>query len=733
MAVLMIFHMFAAIALPAYGDAFIGVNIGTDATNMPSPTEVVALLKAQGIQHVRLYDADRAMLRTLANTGIRVIVSVPNDQILGIGQSNATAANWVARNVIAHVPATNITAIAVGSEVLTSLPNAAPVLVSALKFIQAALVAANLDQQIKVSTPHSSSVILDSFPPSQAFFNKTWDPVMVPLLNFLQSTGSYLMLNVYPYYDYMQTNGVVPLDYALFRPLPPNKEAIDSNTLLHYTNVFDAIVDAAYFAMSYLKFTNIPILVTESGWPSKGDSSEPDATVDNANTYNSNLIRHVLNNSGTPKQPGIAVSTYIYELYNEDLRSGPVSENNWGLFYANGAPVYTLHLTNSGTVFANDTTNQTFCVAKSNADTKMLQAALDWACGPGKVDCSPLLQGQPCYEPNSVASHATYAINAYYQQMAKSAGTCDFKGVASVTTTNPSKDGGKNVTSVNGTALAPSTNSTNSGKKMIKRAQCRLRHLKSKREVMAMQIGKDLSELIQNGHQETAIMRSLTDDQKYKVVDEIASDNCLQQEVKEHIGNQLVESDGETNHTIAEYTSTENSALVYSVQQYPPCGEEMEKEDFPDLQNKGETMALGPSSEGVSLLPYAEAMVEYYVEEIEESENFESKDGQEESASERSSIRVGLRKSKGAPKKRLKRRSSLLERQGTTENGCIIYYQQPCKSPSTQNYGTTQYNRMRKKPLIEGNPQTKYNLDKENCIQSCQSQGYTKRKAFNLD
>lgn len=106
-------------------DAFIGVNIGTDVTNMPSPTEVVALLKAQGIQHVRLYDADRAMLRTLANTGIRVIVSVPNDQILGIGQSNATAANWVARNVIAHVPATNITAIAVGSEVLTSLPNAA--------------------------------------------------------------------------------------------------------------------------------------------------------------------------------------------------------------------------------------------------------------------------------------------------------------------------------------------------------------------------------------------------------------------------------------------------------------------------------------------------------------------------------------------------------------------------------------------------------------------------------
>ncbi|KAH9746235.1 glucan endo-1,3-beta-glucosidase 3 [Citrus sinensis] len=435
--VLLLF-LLAVSAASADKDAFIGVNIGTDLSDMPSPTQVVALLKAQNIRHIRLYDADRAMLLALANTGIQVTISVPNDQLLGIGQSNATAANWVARNVAAHVPTTNITAIAVGSEVLTVLPNAGPVLVSALKFIHSALVAANLDDQIKVSTPHSSSIILDSFPPSQAFFNRSWDPVMVPLLKFLQSTGSYLMLNVYPYYDYMQSNGVIPLDYALFRPLPPNKEAVDANTLLHYTNVFDAIVDAAYFAMSDLNFTNIPLVVLESGWPSKGDSSESDATIDNANTYNSNLIRHVLNNTGTPKHPGIAVSTYIYELYNEDLRPGSVSEKNWGLFNANGVPVYTLHLTGAGTVLANDTTNQTFCVAKDGADKKMLQAALDWACGPGKVDCSALLQGQPCYEPDNVISHSTYAFNAYYQQMAKAPGTCDFKGVATITTTDPS-------------------------------------------------------------------------------------------------------------------------------------------------------------------------------------------------------------------------------------------------------------------------------------------------------
>ncbi|XP_058108246.1 glucan endo-1,3-beta-glucosidase 2-like isoform X2 [Magnolia sinica] len=418
-------------------DAFIGVNIGTELSDMPDPTQVVALLKAQNIHHIRLYDADRGMLLALANSGIRVTISVPNNELLGVGQSNATAANWVSRNVAAHIPATNITAIAVGSEVLSTLPNAARVLVNALQFIHSALVASNLDKLIKVSTPLPSSIILDSFPPSQAFFNRSWDPVLVPMLKFLQSTDSYFMLNVYPYYDYMQSNGAIALDYALFKPLTPNKEAVDSNTLLHYTNVFDAVLDATRFAMAYLNYTNIPVVVTETGWPAKGDASEPDANVDNANTYNSNLIKHVLNNTGTPKYPGVPVSTYIYELYNEDLRPGSVSEKNWGLFDANGAPIYILHLTDSGVVLANDTTNQTYCRVKEGADPKMLQAALDWACGPGKVDCSPLLQGQPCYEPDTVEAHATYAFDTYYHKMGRSPGSCSFNGVASITTTDP--------------------------------------------------------------------------------------------------------------------------------------------------------------------------------------------------------------------------------------------------------------------------------------------------------
>jgi hypothetical protein len=51
----------------------------------------------------------------------------------------------VNKNVAAYIPDTNIMGICVGSEVLTTVPNAALVLVSAMKFLHFALVAANLD------------------------------------------------------------------------------------------------------------------------------------------------------------------------------------------------------------------------------------------------------------------------------------------------------------------------------------------------------------------------------------------------------------------------------------------------------------------------------------------------------------------------------------------------------------------------------------------------------------
>ncbi|PNT39004.1 hypothetical protein POPTR_004G010500v4 [Populus trichocarpa] len=419
-------------------EPFVGINIGEDVSNLMSATELVSFLQFQKVTHIKLYDVDPDILKALANTKIRVIISVPNNQLLAIGSSNTTAASWIGKNVVAYYPQTVITAIAVGDEVLTTVPSSAPLLMPAIESLYSALVAENLHNQIKISTPHSASIILDSFPPSQSFFNQSWISVIQPLLHFLSRTGSPLMMNFYPYYVFMQNKGVVPLDNSLFKPLTPSKEMVDPNTLLHYTNVLDAMVDAAYFSMKNMNFTDVVVLVTESGWPSKGDSKEPYATIDNADTYNSNLIKHVLDRSGTPLHPEITSSVYLYELFNEDLRSPPVSEANWGLFYANSTPVYLLHVSGSGTFLANDTTNQTYCIVMDGVDSKTLQAALDWVCGPGRANCSEIQPGENCYQPNNVKNHASYAFDSYYQKEGRASGSCDFKGIAMTTTTDPS-------------------------------------------------------------------------------------------------------------------------------------------------------------------------------------------------------------------------------------------------------------------------------------------------------
>ncbi|XP_022859371.1 glucan endo-1,3-beta-glucosidase 4-like [Olea europaea var. sylvestris] len=416
--------------------AFIGINIGTDISNLPSATDIIRILKTHQISHVRLFDSDAHMLSALSNTGIEVMVGVTNEEVLGIGESPSAAATWINKNVAAYMPGTNITAIAVGSEVLSSIPNAAPVLVPAMNNLYKALVATNLNYLVKVSTPQSMGLIPRPFPPSTATFNTTWNSTIFQILRFLRNTNSFYMLNAYPYYEYVKSNGIFPIEYALFQPLSSVKQIVDPNTLFRYNSMFDALVDATYNSIAALKFSKIPVVVTETGWPWFGGASEPYATVENAETFNNNLIRRVSNDSGPPSQPDVPINTCIYELFNEDRRPGPVSERNWGVLFSNGTAVYSISLSNSDGRGANSST--VFCIAKPGADERSLRSGLNWACGPGQANCRAIQQGQPCYLPDTWQNHASYAYNDYYQKMHSSGGTCDFDGTAMTTAIDPS-------------------------------------------------------------------------------------------------------------------------------------------------------------------------------------------------------------------------------------------------------------------------------------------------------
>ncbi|EFJ34772.1 hypothetical protein SELMODRAFT_230318 [Selaginella moellendorffii] len=324
--------------------AQVGINYGRVANNLPSPSTAVSLIKSLGIDRVKIFDADSQVLAALANTSIKVSIMVRNQDIPGIASNASHADSWVAQNVVHHYPATHIATILVGNEILsdTSIKSSTwPALVPAMENIFASLQARNLTAKIKVSTPLASDALSTSYPPSAgAFHSEIATSVIQPLLAFLAKTGSSYHANVYPYFAYAGNSGQISLEYALFG----SGSTVVQDGSLGYRDLLDAMVDSTFAAMERLGYGDIPLVISETGWPSAGDSGQVGASVDNAQLYNARLAKKVASSQGTPKRPGVSIPTYIFALFNENEKSGAGTERNFGIFYPSGSRVYDLNL-----------------------------------------------------------------------------------------------------------------------------------------------------------------------------------------------------------------------------------------------------------------------------------------------------------------------------------------------------------------------------------------------------
>lgn len=307
--------------------ATIGINYGRLGNNLPSSGDVVRLLQSRGVSHVRIYDSDHEVMAAFQPSGIKLSPMVTNGEVEGIASSQDTSNGWVTQNISPF--ASMVDRISVGNEWLHSGGDVSR-LVLAMENLQRSLQNAGLSG-IKLTTPHAFDV--QGYPPSQGAFADA--NAMGAILQFLKNTGSVFELNVYPFFAYRDTASI-GIDYAVFNP---NSAHLDDNGK-QYVNLFDAMVDTFLTAMQKLGF-DLQVVISETGWPTVGDGRG--VGIENAKTYNNNLVKHVLGNQGTPVRPGVNFETYIFALFNENEKEAGI-EQNWGLFYPDKSPVYDVNL-----------------------------------------------------------------------------------------------------------------------------------------------------------------------------------------------------------------------------------------------------------------------------------------------------------------------------------------------------------------------------------------------------
>ncbi|KAK3143336.1 hypothetical protein QOZ80_4AG0299110 [Eleusine coracana subsp. coracana] len=411
----------------------IGVIYGTRATSLPAPADVAQFLARETIvDRVRLLDADPAVLRALAETaaGLAVDVTVPNADVPRL-TSMAFARRWVRDNVAPYLHTNMSSRIVVGEEVTTE----------ANRTLLLSLVPAmhNLHTALLLHHHHHS-------------LQQTRTMMIKAVLRFLRATGAPFMVTAYPFYGL--TNDT--LDLALFRPLMNNNAAVvvdEGSGGLRYTNMLDAQLDAVHSAMTKLGFGDVDVVVAQTGWPSAGEDWELGVGADLAREYNTKAIRHLGSGVGTPLMPNRTFHISIFSLFDENLKPGPVSERNFGIFRADMTPVYDLAgilaapPDETGIIqhqepvlrFRTTTPPRQWCVPKPAADELMLQDNIDFACAQDGVDCAAIRPGGICYEPDTVQGHAAYAMNLYFQSKGRHAASdCDFGETGLVTTADPS-------------------------------------------------------------------------------------------------------------------------------------------------------------------------------------------------------------------------------------------------------------------------------------------------------
>ncbi|GAU45123.1 hypothetical protein TSUD_135530 [Trifolium subterraneum] len=361
--------------------AWIGVNWGTMTTHQLPPKKIVKMLKENGFQKLKLFDADDRIMTALIGTDIEVMVAIPNIMLNIIGNSDLTASDsWVFENVTAY-------------------------------FFR------GLGSKIKATVPFNADI----------YYSPDSNPVPSAV-------------NIYPFLSLYYGSDVFPFDFAFFDG--KNKSLRDGNAV--YNNVFDANLDTLMWALDKAGYPDMHVTVGEVGWPTDGDKNANSenakrfnqgfikhALSGNGTPKRKCMIDFYLFSLIDENAKSVAPGNFerhwgIFEFdgkpkYELDIKG---KHKEKGLIAVEGIK----YLEKKWCILDPEATNLDDDLAKS----------VDYACS--QSDCTPLGYGSSCNNL-SLEGNASYAFNMYYQVNNQMDWDCDFSGLAMVTREDPSQNG----------------------------------------------------------------------------------------------------------------------------------------------------------------------------------------------------------------------------------------------------------------------------------------------------
>lgn len=323
----------------------LGVNFSNTFQSVPvSATDAATQIVATGTKMVKTYNYTQTdFIEKAKASGLKVILGIPNDKLEDL--SNETTASVVdtkkkkpdTKTIIVDVVkkySDTIIMVCVGNEPLGPWWNGAysGYLAGAIQNLNKALISASVPTPLTV--PFNYAIMGNSYPPSAGAINSSLTTTIKSVCKVIKSSGGVFMINIYPFLNAYPPNPDITLKYCLFTATKKSDGWPPKDGNYQYKNIFDASYDALYVALGAIGYGDLNITIGECGWPT-GPLSNAIASLDNAKTFNKNLVAHCKSGTGTPRVPG-KITCFIFEMYDEDNKSVAPGEfeKHWGVYEA---------------------------------------------------------------------------------------------------------------------------------------------------------------------------------------------------------------------------------------------------------------------------------------------------------------------------------------------------------------------------------------------------------------